>query len=372
MSDEALPEADRLEGFPHPRETEALFGQSDAEAALLDAIQSGRLHHAWLLTGPKGIGKATLAWRAARFLLSRPVEDDAELFGAPPPPETLDVDPDHPVARRIAALSEPGLMAIRRPWDADRKRFKAQITVDEIRRLNGFFGLSAAGGGYRVVIIDSADEMNTAAANALLKVLEEPPKDAILFLISHRPARLRPTIRSRCREVRLKPMSAEDLAAAIEQAGGSAEGSATFYALSQGSVGEALRMSAHDGPNIYATIIDLISGAPRMDRQKAIALAEKSAQRGAEERLDLTLHLLDIALSRLARRGTGANGTAEACAGENEALARLSPDIRRAQTWANLSRELTDRLAHGRAVNIDPTSLVLDAFLKINETASQS
>ena len=371
MSDEALPEADRLEGFPHPRETEALFGQSDAETALLDAIQSGRLHHAWLLTGPKGIGKATLAWRAARFLLSRPVEDDAELFGAPPP-ETLDVDPDHPVARRIAALSEPGLMAIRRPWDADRKRFKAQITVDEIRRLNGFFGLSAAGGGYRVVIIDSADEMNTAAANALLKVLEEPPKDAILFLISHRPARLRPTIRSRCREVRLKPMSAEDLAAAIEQAGGSAEGSATFYALSQGSVGEALRMSALDGPNIYAAIIDLISGAPRMDRQKAIALAEKSAQRGAEERLDLTLHLLDIALSRLARRGTGANGTAEACAGENEALARLSPDIRRAQAWANLSRELTDRLAHGRAVNIDPTSLVLDAFLKINETASQS
>ena len=249
------------------------------------------MHHAWLLTGPKGVGKATLAWRAARFLLATPPASDTSLFGASPPADSLDIAPDHPVARRIAALSEPGLLPIRRPWDTEKKRFKTQITVDEVRRLNGFFGLSAAEGGHRVVIVDSADEMNTAAANALLKVLEEPPRDSVLFLVSHRPARLLPTIRSRCRELRLGTLSSDALADAVTQAGGTAESSRALAELSGGSVGEALRLAALDGPGIYAAVVDLISGAPSMDRQKALAIAEKAAQRGAEERLLSLIHI---------------------------------------------------------------------------------
>lgn len=371
VSEDAPPEADRLEGFPHPRETQRLIGQSAAETTLLDAIQGGRMHHAWLLTGPKGVGKATLAWRAARFLMARPPEGDAGLFGAPPPAEALDVDPGHPVARRVMALSEPGLLAIRRPWDEDRKRFKTQITVEEIRRLNGFFGLSAAEGGHRVVIVDSADEMNTAAANALLKVLEEPPKGAILFLVSHRPARLLPTIRSRCRELRLAPLAGPDLSEAVVQAGGAASDTEALAELSGGSVGEALRLAAFDGPGLYTELIDLIGTAPRMDRPRASTLADKAAQRGAEERLDLTLRLLDTALARLARTGAGQPPAHSASADEAAIFARLSPDLAAAQGWAALSRELGDRLAHGRAVNIDPSTLLLDALLRINETARQ-
>ncbi|RZW12577.1 MAG: DNA polymerase III subunit delta' [Rhodobacteraceae bacterium] len=372
MIDVAVPEADRLESAPHPRETMDLFGQDLAEKTLVDAIQSQRLHHAWLLTGPKGIGKATLAWRAARFLLAHPASDDWGLLGATAPLTGLFVDPDHPTARRIAAGSEPGLLSIKRPWDAERKRFKAQITVDEIRRLNSFFGLSATEGGYRVVIVDSADEMNTSAANALLKVLEEPPKNAVLFLVSHQPARLLPTIRSRCRDLRLQPLAPDALASAVLQAGGAADASDALAELSGGSVGEAMRLATLDGAGLYSEIIDLLATAPRMDRQRAAKLAEKAAQRGADERLDLVLKLMDVALSRLALFGAGHPAARDAAANENQVFARLSPDLRTAREWAELSRDLRQRLAHGRAVNIDPASLLMDAFLKINETAAQS
>jgi DNA polymerase-3 subunit delta' len=216
MSDDALPEADRLDGAPHPRETAALFGQSVAEAAFLSALNSGRLPHAWLLTGPRGVGKATFAWRAARYLIATPPETGDALF-APPPAESLDIDAGHPVARRIRALSEPDLLLLRRAWDHDRKRLKAQLTVDEVRGLKGFFALSSDG-GRRVVIVDCADEMNPSAANALLKELEEPPKNTVMFLISHQPSGLLPTIRSRCRMLRFEPLSSPDLLAALTQA----------------------------------------------------------------------------------------------------------------------------------------------------------
>lgn len=371
MSDEGLPDSDRLEGAPHPRETERLFGQGDAEAVLLEAIGSGRLHHAWLLTGPKGVGKATLAWRAARYLLANPPDGEASLFGAAAPPETFEVPADHPVTHRVRAGSDPGLLSVRRPWDTDRKRFKAQITVDEVRRLSSFFGLSATDGGYRIVIVDSADEMNTAAANALLKVLEEPPRNAVLFLVSHHPARLLPTIRSRCRELRLLPLNPGDLSEAVRQAGGTVEKSATLAELSGGSVGEALRLAELDGARLYAEIVDILGTVPRLDRQRAAHLADRAAQRGAEERLDLTLKLIDTALARLALHGAG-SGRSTAAEGETDVFARLSPDLAAARRWAELNRDLSERLTHGRAVNIDPSSLVLDAFLRINEAAGQS
>lgn len=372
MSDEALPEADRAEGAPHPRETAQLYGHNAIEAEVLAALTGDRMHHAWLLTGPKGVGKATLAWRMARFLLSRPPDTGPDMFGdAAPAPNTLDIDPDHPVAHRIAALSDPGCLLIRRPWDVDKKRLKAQITVDEVRKLNSFFGLSATDGGHRVVIVDAADEMNPSAANALLKVLEEPPKGAVLILVSHQPARLLPTIRSRCRVLRLAELDQPAMRAALEGAGVAAEDTQALFELARGSVGAAIRLQNEGGLGIYSEILGVIGTAPAMDRQRLSKLVDTLAARGADARLDLAVTLLDTALSRLARSAAGM-ALNEACPGEAETLARLGKSPRQAQVWASLQQDLSARLAHGRGVNIDPASLLSDAFLQINEAASQT
>ena len=224
MSETEIPEPDRIEGAPHPRHVPLLYGQPAAERDFLAAHGSGRMHHGWLITGPRGVGKATLAWKIARFLLSEPTRDGG-MFGDAPPADTLVTPADTPLARRMTALAEPRLMLVRRPWDskASPPRLKRDITVDEIRKLNGFFNLSATDGGHRVVIIDAADEMNPNAANALLKILEEPPANSTLLLISHRPMRLLPTIRSRCRFVGLTTPTTADVTAYLMRVDGVAD-----------------------------------------------------------------------------------------------------------------------------------------------------
>ncbi len=370
MSDEVHPEPDRVEGAPHPRDTARLIGQGAAEAAFLDAYGSGRLHHAWLLTGPLGVGKATLAWRIARFLLATPEDAGAGLFDdTPVAPTTLDISADDPVARRIHAGSEPRLYILRRAWDEDKKRLKTVITVDEVRRMKNFLHMSAADGGRRAVIVDPADEMNTAAANALLKMLEEPPHGVTFLLISHQPSRLLPTIRSRCRELRLSTLAPDELAEAMRAAGVEPDDGAALAVLAGGSVGEAIRLANLGGLDTYAAVVSLFSTLPRLDRPQALKLAESAAQRGAEEKLDLLLTLMDLFLARLARTGAlGATGP-EAAPGEAALLARLAPNAEAGRHWAALHQSLGARARHGRSVNLDPAALMLDMVLKIDEAA---
>ena len=170
----------RVPGAPHPRETPSLIGQEAAEAEFLDGFNTGRMHHAWMLTGPRGVGKATLAWSIARFLLATPDPAGGDMFGPPVMPTSRHNDPEHPVARRISAGADPGLISVTRTPNEKTGRMRDQIVVDDIRKLTGFFQMSATDGGRRVVIIDAADDMNTQAANALLKMLEEPPERCTL------------------------------------------------------------------------------------------------------------------------------------------------------------------------------------------------
>lgn len=366
-SDDALPEPDRVEGAPHPRETTALFGQQAAESAFLDAYRQGRLHHGWLLTGPRGVGKATLAWKIARFLLATP-EDDGGFF-APAPPDRLDIAADHPVMRRSIALTEPRLFLLRRGPNDSRSSLSNIISVDDVRKMKTFFQFHATDGGRRAAIIDSADELNPAAANALLKLLEEPPEGVTLLLVSHQPSRLLPTIRSRCRELRLAPLGPDDMARALAAAGAEAGDGTALAELAAGSVGEAIRIANLDGLALYARLVELLSGVPRLDRPALIALAEAGAGRGAEASFDLILRLVDLFLARLARTGTTGLAPPEAAPGEAALLRRLAPDPRAARIWADLAQTLTARARRGKAVNLDPAALLIDMVLKIDETA---
>ena len=371
---ELEPESDRAPGAPHPRETLKLFGQATAEGAFLDAFNTGRMHHAWLITGPRGVGKATLAWRIARFLLSQPVgHGEAGLFSDPPPaPTSLEIGHDTPVYRRSAQLAEPRLCLIRRAYDAKKARHTAQISVEEVRKLGAFFQMSAADGGRRVVIVDSADEMNVSSSNALLKMLEEPPKNAVLLLVSHQPSRLLPTIRSRCRELRLGPLGGEDVRQALDAAGfDAADQSDALAELSAGSVGEALRLTNLDGMDAYGEVVALFATLPKLDRQRALKLAESCVGAANVDRYELILGLIDRFLTRMARTGAGRPPLVEAARGEADIMTRLAPDAMASKDWATVQQEMSARAAHARAVNLDPAALILDMVFKINDTASR-
>ncbi|UWP99835.1 DNA polymerase III subunit delta' [Aliiroseovarius crassostreae] len=367
-----IPQPDCIEGVPHPRDALQLIGQGEAEARFLEAFTSDRLHHGWLITGPRGVGKATLAWRIARFLLATP-PDDGGMFAAPPP-QSLDIAADHPVARRVNALSDPGLFLLRRPWDDKLKRHKQDITVDEVRKLKSFFALSAAGGGRRVVIVDAADEMNSSAANALLKVLEEPPANVVMLLVSHQPSRLLPTIRSRCRELRLPPLAPDALAQimnGLDEYPGPDEMQA-LGALAGGSVGEALQLLQVNGLGIYGELVHILHSAPNYDRPRALKLADGVAGKANASRFEVTLRLIDLFLARLARHGAGMPAQLPAADGETALFERLAPHPRAARDWASLQQELSARASHSKAVNLDPAALILDMVFKMNETAARS
>lgn len=190
-------ETDPREVAWHPRHAKVLLGHQHAERRMRLAFESGKLHHAWLISGPKGIGKASLAYKFAAYVLSDGQSDA----------DDLSVNPDSRAAHWLASRSHPDLFVLERNWDGKTKKLKSELAVDDARQLSEFFGLTAGSGGWRVAIIDAADDLNNASANALLKLIEEPPPKCILLLVCNQPGRLLRTIRSRCMRIDLAPLS---------------------------------------------------------------------------------------------------------------------------------------------------------------------
>src|ERR1700704_1028504 len=239
----------------HPRETTALFGHCDAEMALLNAYRSGRIPHAWLIGGAQGVGKATLAYRMARFVLAQ----RDPLAPAVQKAETLGVDPPHPVARHVAGGAHGGLLTLERTLN-DKGVMRTVITVDETRETISFFGSTAAVEGWRVCIVDTVDELNPNAANALLKILEEPPQQSLFLLVSHAPSRVLPTILSRCRKLMLRPLAAADVVRAAAQAADIAlddPALAEAAEAAEGSVARALTLLGGDALKLHQRTVAL-------------------------------------------------------------------------------------------------------------------
>ncbi len=264
-------EADRIEGQAHPRETYDVIGQDEALARAARALRSGRPPQAWLIAGPPGIGKATLAYRIARYLLRHGATAEG--------PADLGVAPNDVVSRQIEAQAHPGLLVLKRLVNQKTGRLKTVLEIDEIRRLASFFGMTAEAGGWRVAIVDSADEMNDNSANALLKALEEPPPRAILLLISHAPGKLLPTIRSRCQRLDLKPLDEPHLAAALARLlpDAKTDDRAALAHLSEGSLGLALRLAGEEGLALAREAESLLGGE-RPDVAKIFALGDRVAR----------------------------------------------------------------------------------------------
>src|SRR3979411_1054048 len=256
----------------HPRETTALSGHRDAEQALLNAYRSGRIPHAWLIGGAQGIGKATLAYRMARFVLAHRDPLASKVQGA----DTLQLDPSHPVARHVAAGAHGGLLTLERTLN-DKGVMRTVITVDETRETISFFGSTAAVEGWRVCIVDTVDELNPNAANALLKILEEPPKQSLFLLVSHAPARALPTILSRCRKLPLRPLSGDDVIRAAARATGRQSDDPALIeaaAASEGSVARALTLLGGDALKLQQRTAAMLATLPRVDPRELHALGD--------------------------------------------------------------------------------------------------
>ncbi|MDE2580708.1 MAG: DNA polymerase III subunit delta' [Rhodospirillales bacterium] len=322
--------------LPAPRANPILLGHAAAEATLGDALAGGRLHHAWLITGPEGIGKATLAYRFARRLLAGLPTASGEGEGG------LALDPSHPVFRRVASGAHADLVTVERGYDEKRQRARTVITVDDVRRVAGFMALTPAEGGWRIAVVDGAEEMNQAAANALLKVLEEPPARAVLLLVSAAPGRLLPTIRSRCRRLRLSALADADMAAVLAQALPEMEEAdrGRLATLAEGSPGRALLLARDEGLAIAALVDEVLAGLPALAPQHAHVVADKLGRgdTGFSTFMDLLRAALAAALRETLR------GRADPA---QERLVGLRPLAAWGDVWHGLTRlqDETERFA---------------------------
>jgi DNA polymerase-3 subunit delta' len=317
---------------PHPRATTVLFGHALAEAALLSAYRSGRVPHAFLIAGPQGIGKATLAYRMARFVLAHPDPAASEVQAA----SSLAVPPTDPVARRIAARAQPDLLIVERTLN-DKGVLHKQIAVEDIRRTVTFFGSTAGEGGWRVAIVDAVDELNRSGANALLKVLEEPPERALLLLVSHSAARVPATLRSRCRILTLRPLADGEVAAAVAAATGEAADEAQIAAAAaaaEGSVARALALLDGDAIALRQQALAMLDRLPALDSRALHALGEALA--GTDPQL--LAAFVDTVNGWLAQRLDGGRAEIGRLARLAEASERINAAARDAETY-NLERK---------------------------------
>lgn len=352
---------------PPPRANWICLGHVEAERQLWHLASEQRLAHAWLISGPAGIGKATLAFRLARYLLAESGHESAQrtpsLFGEPEPESatgSLALDPDHPVYRRAASGGHADLLTIERGMDEKRGRMRREVVVEDVRRIIPFLTSTPAESRWRVVIIDGADDMNVNAANALLKILEEPPPFSLLLLVSDTPSALPATVRSRCRRLPLRALAEETVThlLGLYRPGLAATEIQTLAGLAVGSIGRALRLAEADGTKLWAETRQLLASLPVVDPRALFAFAERLGKAGNEELFWEAAELLRTFLAEVVRRAATGIPTGDATANH---LAAAAPLDRWLEVWDNVQ----ELFARTDSAYLDRKQVVLAVFFAL-------
>jgi len=344
---ETYPEADCAEGCLHPRAVYNLIGHNDAEARFLQAKTSGRLHHAWLLTGAAGIGKATLAYRIIRYMLG----------GESLLKNSLNIPQSDPIAQRIEALGHGNFVLLRRPYDHKTKKLRNDIPIADVRKLSKFFESTASeSNSWRVCLIDSADDLNRNSENGILKLLEEPPDKTLFLLLSSAPGRLLPTIRSRCMHLALRPVPEREIS---EWMAGHANASGDIIdaavKLSRGAPGKALSL-ARNSDTVLKPLSRFLASLDRHSRDVDMSLAKSlSAAKAASTRALFWEALQDILQAQAVFSATG----------EWHSAFKPLPVSKPSPAWQKAWETAKENQRVEAAINLDKTAVMFDTLSMI-------
>lgn len=347
-----------------PRDNSVLYGHDQAIDTLFEAWRSDKLHHAWILSGPRGIGKATLAYKFARFVLAggpQETGEDGPLF----------VAPDHPVFCRIASGGHSDFMVIERSVNEKSGKRRMEIVVDDVRRVGRLVSLTPGEGQWRAVIVDGAEDMNRNAANAILKYLEEPPPLTLFLLVSHAPTRLLPTVRSRCCSLTMRPLSdttVEGLIASQIAPELDSREQKILASISEGSPGRALALAEQGGVELYEKLISILSGLPNLDIRAVHSLGDRVARNDGAEAFQTLTGLMVWWLNHLVCNGAKSAPWHAISEGEDVLRQRLlaQGDL---EHWAAVWEKLNRLFASAEAVNLDPKHVILNAFTALQQAA---
>ena len=372
MTDEEdNPLSDKIVGVPHPKLAKKLIGHSTQKLYFLTSYVSDRLPQCWLLAGDKGVGKATFAWMIAKFLLTTNQEpNDIKVDLNSSNIDSILAPQDGGTLTRIISGSEQRIYVVRKGYNEKRKAFFKNISIDDIRNLQSYCSLSIADGGRRVIIIDTADDLNTNSCNALLKLLEEPPKSTLFLLISHQPNLLLPTLQSRCQKLLFSALSQHDLRAVVATTGREIDPAeeVSLSILSNGSAGVACRLLNSNSLNLYRDILNLASSLPNLNTKKAMQLSHDYFAKDKATEFENFIEMMQQFFSRLCKTGAMRSPISPSVTNdEAKIMTYLCPTLSSANLWAEAAEITLAKLHKGYLLNIDVESLIIDTFINLEK-----
>lgn len=342
-----------------------LFGHAAAEQAFLQSFNADRLPHAWMIAGPEGVGKTTLAYRIARFMLQQG-QAAPGLFGEPDPLDSLFLAADDPLFTRVAHGGHLDLLVVERGVDEKTGKEKTVITIDDVREVVNFFSMTASEGGWRVAIVDGVEDMNRNAANALLKILEEPPQKCLLLLVTHAPGRLLPTLRSRCRRLDLRTLDLPVLQKTLTHflPDISAQDIQTLSVLSDGRPGQALRLYEGQGIDLYRDLLGVLRDFPRFDRQKVRDFAWAYGGGVDVGGFRTTADMMVWTLSRVIRQMVRPDDVTPAVLEEPQILHQLGA-ARPLSAWQDMVEDMQKLFAQTMGLHLNRKDVLQDIFYQM-------